>query len=225
MRSPCETDHAGTRLLVAIGNGGGMQHHAEGEPGTPGTLADQRPVREASADQPGNHFVHPYPFQHKTIGETAYLLDRAMGAGPHTRLSPDAVACLLEEAAQGSYEKAGRLSGGEGSVSRETVMRHVRGRNLSPYRKEEESEKRRVKYLYVEADEDHIALQFHKKKGDIKRWKGHGDNSQIVKLVYVHEGYKEGTGKRRQLKEAVYWSRKRRRGRKRKKSGSSAQRR
>ena len=115
------------------------------------------------------------------------------------------MACLLEEAAQGSYEKAGRLSGGEGSVSRETVMRHVHGINLSPYRKEEEAEKRRVKYLYVEADEDHIALQFHKKKGDIKRWKGHGDNSQIIKLVYVHEGYKEGTGKRRQLKEAVYF--------------------
>ena len=95
----------------------------------------------------------------------------------------------------GSYEKAGRLSGGDGSVSREMVMRHVHSINLSPYRKEEESEKRRVKYLYVEADEDHIALQFHKKKGDIKKRKGHGDNSRIIKLVYVHERYKEGTRK------------------------------
>ena len=36
-----------------------------------------------------------------------------MGLEPHTRLSPDAEIYMLEEAAQSSYEKAGRLSGGE----------------------------------------------------------------------------------------------------------------
>ena len=85
-------------------------------------------------------------------------------------------------------------------------MRHVRRIHAPSYKKEAGGEKRRVKYLYVEADEDHIALQFHKKKGDIKRWKGHGDNGQIIKLVYVHEGYEEAEGKRKQLKE---WQRKR----------------
>lgn len=59
-------------------------------------------------------------------------------------------------------------------MSRETVMRHVRRIHAPSYKKEAGGEKRRVKYLYVEADEDHIALQFHKKKRDIKRWKGHG---------------------------------------------------
>ncbi len=53
-------------------------------------------------------------FQHKTTGETAYLLDRAMGLNPHARLSPDARESLLREAARGSYQKAGELSGGEG---------------------------------------------------------------------------------------------------------------
>lgn len=144
-------------------------------------------------------------FQEKATGESAYLLDRIMGLPPHTRLSPDAEVCLLEEAAQSSYEKAGRLSGGEGSVSRETVMRHVHGLSLPSYKKEEGEEKRRVKYLYVEADEDHIALQFHKKKGDIKRWKGQGDNGQIIKLVYVHEGYEERDTKRKKLKEVMYF--------------------
>lgn len=145
-------------------------------------------------------------FEHKTTGETAYLLDRILGLSPHARLSEDAKASLLEEAAQSSYEKASRLSGGEGRVSRETMMRHVRRIHAPSYKKEAGGEKRRVKYLYVEADEDHIALQFHKKKGDIKRWKGHGDNGQIIKLVYVHEGYEEAEGKRKQLKE---WQRKR----------------
>ena len=31
---------------------------------------------------------------------------------------------------------------------------------------------------------DHIALQFHEKKGDVKRWKGHGDNGQIGAGVF-----------------------------------------
>ena len=64
-------------------------------------------------------------FEHKNTGETAYLLDRILGLSPHARLSEDAKAGLLEEAAQSSYEKASRLSGGDGRVSRETVMRHV----------------------------------------------------------------------------------------------------
>ena len=144
-------------------------------------------------------------FEHKTTGETAYLLDRILGLSPHARLSEDAKASLLEEAAQSSYEKASQLSGGEGRVSRETVMRHVHRIHAPSYKKEDSGVKRRVKYLYVEADEDHIALQFHKKKGDIKRWKGHGDNGQIVKLVYVHEGYEETERKRKQLKEVVYF--------------------
>lgn len=150
------------------------------------------------------HFTHTR-FQHKTTKETAYLLDRAMGLEPHVRLSPDAKARLLEGAAQGSYQKAGELSGGLGSVTRQTVMRHVHGIQVPSYKKEQSAEKRRVKYLYVEADEDHIALQFHEKKGDIKRWKGHGDNGKIVKLVYVHEGYEDAGAKRKKLKEVRYF--------------------
>lgn len=149
-------------------------------------------------------FTHTH-FQLKTTKESAYLLDRMIGLKPHTRLSADAGAGLLEEAAQSSYEKAGHQACGSDCVSRETVMRHVRKTNIPSNRKEERLEKRHVKWLYVEADEDHIALQFHQKKGDIKRWKGNGDNHQIIKLVYVHEGYKEIRGKRKELREAVYF--------------------
>lgn len=45
---------------------------------------------------------------------------------------------------------------------------------------------------------------FMRKKGDVKRWKGHGDNKQIVKVVYVHEGI-EKKGKRNRLKQAFYF--------------------
>ena len=41
----------------------------------------------------------------------------------------------------------------------------------------------------IEADEDHVSLQFHERKGDlIKNNNGQKNNCQITKLVYVHEG-------------------------------------
>ena len=99
-------------------------------------------------------------FIHKETGETAYLLDRILGWEPHTRISDGVKAGMLEAAAQGSYEKAGESAcAGEDRVSRETVMRQVRRMEVPPKGPEEKCEKRKVKYLYVEADEDHIALQ------------------------------------------------------------------
>lgn len=136
-------------------------------------------------------------FIHKETKESTYLLDRILKLPPHARLSKDAKARILEEVVRSSYQKAGTCL--PETVSKETVMRIVHSLPLSKLPETEAEEKRGVETLYVEADEDHIALQFHKKKGDVRRWKGHGDNGQIVKLVYVHEG-SEAKGKRKQLK-------------------------
>lgn len=126
-------------------------------------------------------------FAHKRTNETKYLLDLIMGLAARARLSGDAKARILKEAVQSSYEKAGQCLPED--VSKETVMRIVRSLDLSHLPEDKPKEKCQAETLYVETDdEDHIALQFHEKKGDLKRWKGHGDNGQIVKLVYVHEG-------------------------------------
>lgn len=46
-----------------------------------------------------------------------------------------------------------------------------------------------VDYLYIDADEDHVSLQFKEKKGDLaigeNNWK---NNCVLAKLVYVYEG-------------------------------------
>ena len=143
-------------------------------------------------------------FQNKTTGRSVYLLDQLMGLSPHVRISQDAEAVILNEAADVSYQKAGiRISPFE-PVSRETVLRHVHKAEI-PLRPEEgKPELREVPYLYVEADEDHAALQYLDKKGDVKHWKGIGNNGLNVKLVYVHEGY-EKKGTRHALKHAVYF--------------------
>ena len=143
-------------------------------------------------------------FEHKKTGKTAYLLDQILGIQPHARISRDLECRLLEEAAQSSYRKAGYTASEQDPVSGQTVMRHVHRLKCIRQENGQDQEKRRVKQLYVEADEDHIALQFHEKKGDIKRFKGHGDNGRIIKLVYVHEGI-ETEGKRRSLKHRKYF--------------------
>lgn len=143
-------------------------------------------------------------FEHKETGKTAYLLDQILGIQPHARISRDLECRLLEEAAQSSYRKAGYTASEADPVSGQTVMRHVHRLKCIRQTNGQDQEKRRVKQLYVEADEDHIALQFHEKKGDIKRFKGHGDNGRIIKLVYVHEGI-ETEGKRRSLKHRKYF--------------------
>ena len=60
--------------------------------------------------------------------------------------------------------------------------------------------KKIVKYLYIDADEDHVALPFREKKGDlIKGEHGRKNNGQIVKMVYIYEGKESETlhGKRK----------------------------
>ena len=90
-------------------------------------------------------------FLNKETVETAYLLDRILGWEPHTRISDGEKAGILEVAAQGSYENAGESScQGEDRVNRNTVMRQVRGTAVLPEGREEASEKRKVKYLYVD---------------------------------------------------------------------------
>ena len=114
----------------------------------------------------------------------------------------------MEAVAQGSYEKAGQsICQGKDSVSRETVMRQVKKTETPSNVQAETNKKRNVKHLYVYADEDHIALQYKEEKGDIKRYKGHADNGQIGKLVYVHEGYVDSGKdiKRKELKNVIYF--------------------
>lgn len=54
-----------------------------------------------------------------------------------------------------------------------------------------DAERRQVKHLYVEADEDHVPNQ----DPEGARWQ--------PRLLYIHEGL-EGTGKRRKLKNVFY---------------------
>ncbi len=127
-------------------------------------------------------------FRNKQTRESAYLLDRVLGIESHERLTEDAEAKLLEEAVQTSYRKAGEETSLTDQVSKQTVKNKLHKLTF-PQQKETKPEKKVVEYLYIDADEDHVSLQFKEKKGDLEIGENHWKNNCVLaKLVYVYEG-------------------------------------
>ncbi len=119
-------------------------------------------------------------FKNRKVGKYAHLADKLMGYTPHQRLDTLLEADALENAIDKSYRKAGKglekQARGTG-ISGQTVLNIVR--KLQPEKieiKEEPKVKKKVKVLYIEADEDHVA---HREQG-IRAFD--------QRLVYVHEG-------------------------------------
>lgn len=127
-------------------------------------------------------------FRDKTTGQSAYLLDRLLGMESHQRMTEDAVTNILTEAVQTSYRKAGdETCCNEEQVSKETVMEVLH--SLEFPEEQAVHEKKQVEHLYIDADEDHISLQFREKKGDLAAGEnGYKNNTVLGKLVYVYEG-------------------------------------
>ena len=134
-------------------------------------------------------WYHKTLFRNKKTGAYEYFLDRAMGLEKHARLTEDAEAAILKEAVQTTYEKAGiQVSVSTDEVSKETVKNKIH-RLEFPKNTEEIQEKKELEYLYIDADEDHVSLQFREKRGDITENETHQKNNHaIVKMIYVYEG-------------------------------------
>lgn len=139
-------------------------------------------------------------FQNRDTGEMEYLLDRILGLEKHERMTEDAVAAMLEEAVQTSYRRGGEESTLEGAVSKQTVKGKIHELKF-PRDIHKPDIKKEVDYLYIEADEDHVALQFREKKGDLViSSNGQKNNSLITKLVYIHEGIEPEAPKSKRYK-------------------------
>lgn len=142
----------------------------------------------------GNVTYHKTLFRDRQTGRTEYLLDRVMGLEKHTRMTEDAQAAALEEAVESSYRKGGeRASVSADSISKTAVMNQIHGLSFPPVKIP--GKKRTVPSLYIDADEDHVSLQYLEKKGDIK--KRDRGNTVMPKIVYVYEGIEDENGRHR----------------------------
>ncbi len=134
-------------------------------------------------------------------GENCYLLDKLIEMEPHTRMTEDAVARMLEEAADSTYRKGGTNASICGStISKETVMNKLH--TLKFPKTLYQGKKKEVGRLYIDADEDHVALQYMEKKGDIKKPR---NNTIMPKLVYIYEGVETEDTERPRLINAKYF--------------------
>lgn len=146
-------------------------------------------------------------FKHKETGERTYLLDHYLGIESFARLTEDAQARMLEEAVQTSYSRAGNHISITDSISKGTVKNKLH--ELKFPKAEYPEELKKVEYLYIDADEDHVPLQFIDNKGDLKTDKsGRTINNVQAKLVYVYEGIEPESpaGKRFKLVNPHYFS-------------------
>lgn len=148
-------------------------------------------------------------FKNKKDGHSEYLLDTILGMDPHERMTEDAEAELFNEAAGSSYRKAGMECSIQSMVSRQTVKNKIHGLDFGRVPKPSVLKKKQVKYLYIDADEDHVALQFRNEKGElaVNEW-GCKSNCVIAKLVYVYEGIEKEypKSKRHRLANVYYFS-------------------
>ena len=147
-------------------------------------------------------------FTNRETGEMEYLLDRIMGFEKNTRMTEDAEAKLLTEAVQTSYRRGGENASILDSVSKQTVKNKIH--RLKFPKANPPAQKKAVDYLYIDADEDHVALQFREKKGDLTvTEEGYKNNCQISKLVYVYEGVEpeKPKSKRNRLINPYYFGR------------------
>jgi len=127
-------------------------------------------------------------FINKETKSREYLLDRILGIEDHERITEDAEAKMLDEAVETSYRKAGNEVSISDSVSKQTVKNKIHQLKFdNEY--EKPKVKKKVDYLYIDADEDHVSLQFHAKKGDLTENEWHQKNNCLItKMIYVYEG-------------------------------------
>lgn len=134
----------------------------------------------------GNIEYYRRYYRNKQTKEYIYLADEKMGIEKNERIMKDVQSNIIELAHDISYMKTGKKVVGSEIISPTTVMKKVRKEELKVETKEEKKE---IKRLYIEADEDHVSER--------------GNKIGMPKLIYVHEGnYKKGN--RNKLKNVHY---------------------
>lgn len=129
-----------------------------------------------------------------------FLLDRLLGIGKHERVTTECIARILEEATESSYAKGGRMASPKDKATKQAVKEWVHGLDFSgPI--VEQKEKKQVRYLHIVADEDHVAAQFWKRKGDLEKDEnGNKNNTILSKLIVLYEDIYDEASEKQQAK-------------------------
>lgn len=132
-------------------------------------------------------------YTHKRTGEYAFLSDELVGIEPHQRKDLNIAAMLVGKATHKSYQQAADETSYCGIHSKTTVMNEIRKLGAIPNEAVAiDKTKRDTPILYIEADEDHVSLQ--------------NGSTDIVKIIYVHEGRQKLSKGRNKLLNIRYFT-------------------
>jgi len=135
-------------------------------------------------------------YSNKHTGEYIYLLDHILGIEKHQRITLGSAANILEEAVTSSYFRGGRRASPEDAASKQAVKELVHKTEIKTPLKEL-PEKKKLKYLHIVADEDHVSAQFWESKGDLKKnAAGQKNNTIQAKLICLYEDVTNESGEK-----------------------------
>jgi hypothetical protein len=148
-------------------------------------------------------------FKSKETGKFVHLADQACGITNNMRKSDDVVAAGINHAVQSSYRISGEnATATDDVISKQAIMKDLHELEI-PENIPKVEEKKKVKVLYINADEDHVSLQLNKTKGDLKRNKyGRKTNTIEPRLACIFEGIENESinSKRKKLVDKHYFS-------------------
>jgi len=98
-------------------------------------------------------------YQDKETKERIYLLDQFLKLEKRERMLPNVKERLIDEARETSYKRAGEKASYGTEISKQTVKNEIHKLDFKPEIVEEKENKKKVKKLYIIADEDHVHLQ------------------------------------------------------------------
>ena len=98
-------------------------------------------------------------YQDKETKERIYLLDQFLKLEKRERMLPNVKERLIEEARETSYRRAGQKASYGTEISKQTVKNEINKLEFKKEIEEEKEKKKKVKKLYIIADEDHVHLQ------------------------------------------------------------------
>ena len=128
-------------------------------------------------------------------GEYHYLTEEILGISGHERFSEAAEVAMLTEALKTSYEEATKVIPSKSKITKTTVMNKVHG-IAEEIPEERPQERKGIQYLFIEADEDHVAEQH-------GRWNAKKENEGFIsKIAYLYE-YKRESPESKGRKELV----------------------
>lgn len=118
--------------------------------------------------------------------------DKYVGMDSNDKVSQAALAQALREAVETSYRKGGEEACLTGDVvTKQTIKKLIHGLEVE-MPEDIPEKKKRIKKLHIQADEDHVALQFYEKKGDLLiSENGRKSNTVMPKLILLYEDIEE----------------------------------